>query len=201
MALDFYSTVYDNLDIYGRIFHMKAKERKERIKYLLSEFELEDKRNVTIDLLSGGLQRRVQVARAFMHLPEILFLDEPTIGLDPVSRRKIWHFIKEFSMNGHTVILTTHYMDEADYLCDRIGIIDRGKIIALDTPKALKDRLGGGDIVTFNVKGDLDHLRSAISNLDYVKTIIRGEDLAVLVESADKVLFELSEEVVKNAGR
>jgi ABC-2 type transport system ATP-binding protein len=64
------------------------------------------------------------VARAFMHLPEILFLDEPTIGLDPVSRRKIWHFIKEFSMNGHTVILTTHYMDEADYLCDRIGIID-----------------------------------------------------------------------------
>jgi ABC-2 type transport system ATP-binding protein len=136
-----------------------------------------------------------------MHLPEILFLDEPTIGLDPVSRRKIWHFIKEFSMNGHTVILTTHYMDEADYLCDRIGIIDRGKIIALDTPKALKDRFGGGDIVSFDVSGDLDLLRSAVSNLDYVKTVIRGEDLAVLVESADKVLLELSEGVVKNGGK
>jgi len=92
-------------------------------------------------------------------------------------------------------------MDEADYLCDRIGIIDHGKIIALDTPKALKERLGGGDIITFNVTGDLDHLRSTVSSLGYVKEIMICEDLAVRVENADEILFKLSKEVVKGGAK
>jgi len=197
LALEFFSTVYDTLDIYGRIYKMNAENRKKRIEYLLSEFELEDKRNERIDCLSGGLQRRVQVATAFMQPPEILFLDEPTIGLDPQSRRKIWQFIEEFSKGGYTVILSTHYMDEADYLCSRIGIIDYGKISALDTPEGLKSTLGGGDIITFGVEGNVDLLRSTISKLDYVEEIMAGDELAARVENADEVLFKLSEEVVK----
>jgi ABC-2 type transport system ATP-binding protein len=201
LALEFFSTVYDTLDIYGRIYRMNARDRKERIEYLLSEFELKDKRDERIDCLSGGLQRRVQVATAFMHPPEILFLDEPTLGLDPQSRRKIWQFIEEFSKGGHTVVLSTHYMDEADYLCSRIGIIDHGKIIAIDTPEALKERFGGGDIITFDVEGDVDLLKSTISSLDYVEEIMASEELAVRVENADEALFKLSEEVVKGGAK
>ena len=201
VALDWWSPVYDNLDIYGRIYNIPKKERKRKIEWLLKEFGLEEKKNETIELLSGGLQRRVQVAKAFIHHPEILFLDEPTLGLDPQSRRKTWDFILDSSKDRQTIVLSTNYMDEAEYLCDRIGIIDHGKIIALDTPESLKSGIGGGDIIDMNVDGNLDSLKFDISKLDYVKGVSGTSNLSVQVNNADETLIELSQYVVKMGGR
>jgi len=201
VALDWWSPVYDNLDIYGRIYNIPKKERKRKIEWLLKEFGLEEKRNETIELLSGGLQRRVQVAKAFIHHPEILFLDEPTLGLDPQSRRKTWDFILDSSKAGQTIVLSTNYMDEVEYLCDRIGIIDHGKIIALDTPESLKSGIGGDDIIDMNVDGNLDSLRSEISKLDYVKGVIGTSNLSVQVSNADETLPELIQYIVEKSGR
>ncbi len=201
-ALERFSPVYDNLDIYGRIHNIPRKERKRRIEWLLSEFGLEEKRNETIRLLSGGLQKRVQVAKAFMHHPDILFLDEPTLGLDPQSRLKTWDFIKDSSREGQTVILSTNYMDEAEHLCDRVGIIDHGRVIALDRVEALKDSIGSGDIIDMNIEGDFKSLRSDILGLDYVKGV-GGEasGLSIQVKSADESLVALSQYVVERGGR
>ena len=200
-ALEWFSPVYDNLDIYGSIYNIPRKERKRRIEWLLKEFGLEEKRNEVIELLSGGLQKRVQVARTFMHRSEILFLDEPTLGLDPQSRRKTWDFIKDSSKTGQTIILSTNYMDEAEHLCDRVGIIDQGRVIVLDMPEALKDSIGGGDIIDINVEGDIDSLRSDISELDYVKSVSGTSNLSVQVGSADETLIELSEYIVRKGGK
>jgi ABC-2 type transport system ATP-binding protein len=201
IALEWFSPVYDNLDIYGSIYNIPRKERKRKIEWLLKEFGLEEKRNEVIELLSGGLQKRVQVARAFMHHPEILFLDEPTLGLDPQSRRKTWDFIKDSSKTGQTIVLSTNYMDEAEYLSDRIGIIDHGRIIALDTLEALKDSIGGGDIIDMNVEGDIGSLRRDISELDYVKTVGGTSNLSVQVSNADETLIELSQCIIQKGGR
>jgi ABC-2 type transport system ATP-binding protein len=201
VALDWWSPVYDNLDTYGRIHNIPKRERKRKIEWLLKEFGLEEKRNEAIELLSGGLQRRVQVAKAFIYHPEILFLDEPTLGLDPQSRRKTWDFILDSSKAGQTIILSTNYMDEAEYLCNRIGIIDHGSIIALDTLEALKDSIGGGDIIDMSVDGNLDSLKSDISKLDYVKGMSGTSSITVHVSNADETLPELSQYVVKRGGR
>ncbi len=153
VALDVFLSVFDNFDIYGRIQGIPKKERKSKIDQLLNDFGLEEKKRTKVELLSGGLMRRLQVARAFMCDHEILFLDEPTLGLDPQAKRKVWDFIQDFSRHDKkTIIITTHDMIEADYLCDRIGIIDHGKIIALESPKALKNRVSG-DVIEIRLGG------------------------------------------------
>lgn len=187
-ALDWFLSVYDNFDIYGRIQGVPKNDRKKKIDFLLKEFGLEERRKTKIELLSGGLERRVQVARAFMPEHEVLFLDEPTLGLDPQTRLKVWDLVKEHSKRGETIVITTHNMEEADSLCDRIGIIDHGKIIALDTPKALKDRLGGGDIIKIDVEGA--NIEEEISKLDYVRNL---GGLTLQVDNADEVLSDLTQ--------
>jgi ABC-2 type transport system ATP-binding protein len=196
-ALDWFLSVYDNFDIYGRIQRIPKKERKEKIDFLLEEFGLEEKRKTKIELLSGGLDRRVQVARAFMPKHEILFLDEPTLGLDPQSKLKVWDLVKEHSKGGETIVITTHNMEEADYLCDRIGIIDHGKIIALDSPKVLKGRLGGGDIIKIDVEGDSRYVESEISKLGYVRNL---GGLTIQVDNADKILSDLTQFITSKLG-
>jgi ABC-2 type transport system ATP-binding protein len=138
-SLDWFLPVYDNFDLYWRIQGIPRKERREKINFLLNEFGLAEYKKKKIEELSEGLYRRVQVARAFLPEREILFLDEPTLGFDPQSRLKTWDFIKDSSKLGQTILLTTHNMEEADYLCDRVGIIDYGRVIAMDTPKTLKE--------------------------------------------------------------
>ncbi len=197
-ALDWFLSVYDNFDIYGRIQGVPKKERKERIDYLIKEFGLEEKEKTKIELLSGGLERRVQVARAFIPEHEVLFLDEPTLGLDPQSRLKVWDLVREHSKDGETIVITTHNMDEADALCDRIGIIDQGKIIALDSPKALKDRLGGGDIIKIDVEGDSKYIEQEISKLDRVRNL---GGLALQVENADQILPDLTQFIGSKGGK
>lgn len=148
-SLDDELTGRENLEFHGRMYHMQRNLRNERIKEVLALVGLEEKAHMQVKTYSGGMKRRLEIARGLMHHPKVLFLDEPTLGLDPQTRRGIWDYIEKLNqMEGLTIILTTHYMEEADYLCDRIAIIDHGKIIALDTPENLKNVMGG-DILTF----------------------------------------------------
>lgn len=140
--LDHELTVFENLDIHGRLFHMPARERAARIEELLTYVEIKDRKDSPIKQLSGGMKRRVMVARALMHSPRILFLDEPTVGLDPTIRRRIWSLVKKIQQEGSTIFLTTHYIEEAEFLADRVAFLDEGKIVATDTPRNLMDLLG-----------------------------------------------------------
>lgn len=142
LNLDHELTVYENLNIHGKLFHMSRKERETRIQELLEYVEIIERKHSPIKHLSGGMKRRVMVARAMMHSPRILFLDEPTVGLDPTIRRRIWSLIKKIQQNGSTIFLTTHYIEEAEFLADRVAFLDEGGIIAVDTPRNLMARLG-----------------------------------------------------------
>ncbi len=134
-SLDWRLTGRENLDFHARIYGIGREERERRIEEVLKLVELEDKADVVVDKYSGGMKRSLELARGFIHHPKVLFLDEPTLGLDTHTRRRIWDYIRELNdSEGVTIVLTTHYMEEADYLCARVGIMDRGKIIALDTP-------------------------------------------------------------------
>jgi len=139
-ALDNRLTGKENLDFHARLYGLDSKTREERIQEVLTLVELKDKTNVLVINYSGGMQRRLEIARGLMHYPKVLFLDEPTLGLDPQTRHRIWEYILYLNQKEKTtIILTTHYMEEADYLCQRVGIIDFGKIVALDTPQNLKN--------------------------------------------------------------
>ena len=140
--LDSELTVFENMDIHGRLFRMPAALRSERIDELLEYVELGDRQGSLIKHLSGGMKRRVMVARALMHSPKILFLDEPTAGLDPAIRRRIWSLVRKIQQNGTTVFLTTHYIEEAEFLANRVAFLDEGRIVAMDTPQKLMSRLG-----------------------------------------------------------
>jgi ABC-2 type transport system ATP-binding protein len=143
-SLDDELTGRENLDIHARLYGVKGREKLEAIERVLRLVELTDKANIQVRAYSGGMKRRLEIARGFIHNPKVLFLDEPTIGLDPQTRRKIWDYILQLNQKERvTIILTTHYMEEADELCDRIAIIDHGKIIKIDTSERLKDSLGG----------------------------------------------------------
>jgi ABC-2 type transport system ATP-binding protein len=137
----------DNLMFYGRIYGLHGKDLKQRVEQALKTVGLYDRRHDRVEQYSGGMKRRVNIAAGLLHQPEILFLDEPTVGVDPQSRNFIFDNVEELNRNGMTVLYTTHYMEEAERLCDRVAIIDQGKVVACDTPRALQDTLGGGLIV------------------------------------------------------
>jgi ABC-2 type transport system ATP-binding protein len=140
--LDHELTVYENMDIHGRLFHMPAKERARRIDELLDYVEITNRKHSPVKHLSGGMKRRVMVARALMHSPTVLFLDEPTVGLDPGIRRRIWSLIKRIQQGGATIFLTTHYIEEAEFLANRVAFLDEGQLVAVDSPHNLMARLG-----------------------------------------------------------
>ncbi len=135
-------TAYENLKLHGMLHGMEKKEMEERILEMLSFVGLINRKSSLVKTFSGGMKRRLMIARALLHKPRVLFLDEPTVGLDPQTRRKIWELIKRINMDGSTIFLTTHYIEEAEFLCDRVGIIDHGKLIALDTPKNFLKKVG-----------------------------------------------------------
>ncbi len=146
--LDSELTVAENLDLHGRLFGLSRGERKRRGAELLAYVGLEERRDSLAGRLSGGLKRRLMIARALVHAPRILFLDEPTVGLDPAIRRRIWALIKRICADGATVFLTTHYIEEAEFLADRVAFLDRGRLVALDTPRALMARQGAWAVDT-----------------------------------------------------
>ncbi|MBS3777927.1 MAG: ATP-binding cassette domain-containing protein [Candidatus Thermoplasmatota archaeon] len=149
-ALDTELTGQENLDFHARMYGIGRKKRDERIKNVLQLVDLTDKKDVLVKNYSGGMKRRLEIARGLMHSPKVLFLDEPTLGLDAQTRQAIWKYIKKMNREEKTTIfLTTHYMDEADNLCNRVGIIDHGKILVMDTIRNLKKSIGN-DVITLN---------------------------------------------------
>jgi ABC-2 type transport system ATP-binding protein len=156
--LDRALTVWENLYYHGRFFGMSARESREAADKFLVEFRLTERAKAEVMAISGGMAKRLQVARALLHSPSVLFLDEPTAGLDPQSRIALWEILRQLHAQGQTILLTTHYMEEADLMCDRLAIMDRGRILAINTPKGLKESVGADSIVTVSATGDLDAL-------------------------------------------
>ncbi|MGB3136592.1 MAG: ABC transporter ATP-binding protein [Nodosilinea sp.] len=141
-------TVWENMELHGRMHHIPGPQRRQAIDDWLEYVELADRRDDKVKTLSGGMKRRLQIARALLHNPKILFLDEPTVGLDPQTRRRLWEIIRGLNQQGMTMLLTTHYMEEVEYLCDRIGILDKGKLIELGTLEQFRQRHGEGILMT-----------------------------------------------------
>jgi ABC-2 type transport system ATP-binding protein len=135
-------TIAENLELHARLHHLSSKERKERIAELLDYVDLSDHADYLIDDVSGGMKRRAMIARALIHRPKLLFLDEPTVGLDAQTRRKVWDLIRRMNSEGTTVFLTTHYIEEAEALCQRVGVLHHGQIIAIGSPLSLRQKLG-----------------------------------------------------------
>ena len=191
VALDKYMTGRENLEFHAWMYSMPAKQRKERIQEVLKLVDLEDRANVLVENYSGGMQRRLEIARGLMHYPKVLFLDEPTLGLDTQTKHKIWDYIMMLNKERNvSIVLTTHYMEEADFLSNRVAIIDKGKIIALDTPKNLKNIIGA-DIVTLEMEcGDCMQFK----DLPYVHSIDKhGDFVSLSVESGEKKIPMLIE--------
>ncbi|MBD2036716.1 heme ABC exporter ATP-binding protein CcmA [Leptolyngbya sp. FACHB-321] len=144
ISVDSDLSVWENMEFHGRLHHIPKPQRQKDIDRWLEYVELSDRRDDLAKTLSGGMKRRLQIARALLHQPDILFLDEPTVGLDPQTRRRLWEIIRDLNKQGMTILLTTHYMDEVEYLCDRIGIMDAGKLIELGTLQDFRQKHGEG---------------------------------------------------------
>ena len=150
-SVDLDLTVWENMEFHGRMHHIPQPDRRKEISRWLDYVELADRRDELVKTLSGGMKRRLQIARALLHQPQILLLDEPTVGLDPQTRRRLWEMIKGLNQQGMTILLTTHYMEEVEYLCDRIGIMDSGKLIELGTLADFRRTYGEGLVMQQSV--------------------------------------------------
>jgi ABC-2 type transport system ATP-binding protein len=162
-TLDRQLSVWENLYFHGRLFGISATQSRVTADELLEQFQLSKWANASVYALSGGMAQRLMVARAIFHRPAVLFLDEPTAGLDPQGRLALWEILGQLNREGQTILLTTHYMEEADELCERVAIMDHGRILALDTPEALKQSVGADTIVTVKAGGESDVLAERLS--------------------------------------
>ena len=191
-ALDGKLTGRENLEFHSMMYGLNRDDRRGRVDDVLKLVELTDKAAVLVEKYSGGMKRRLEIARGLIHWPKVLFLDEPTLGLDAQTRRHIWEYVKKLNKDSNvTIILTTHYMEEADFLCDRIAIMDYGKFVALDTPSKLKDVLGG-DVVCLEVEGDPELLLREFKSLDWIKNVSRQEEsLHLTMEKGERRIPEL----------
>ena len=182
-TLDRQLTVWENLYFHGRLFGIGAAESRATADRLLEQFRLANWTKASVFALSGGMAQRLMVARAIFHRPAVLFLDEPTAGLDPQSRLALWEILGELHADGQTIMLLTHYMEEADQLCSRVAIMDHGKILALDTPAELKRTVGADTIVTVKTAGDVAaleaYLRQALEGLTRTRALDDGVELHV----------------------
>ena len=198
-SIDDRLTGRENLEMHANLYAVPGTEKEERIKELLKLVELEDRADSLMRTYSGGMRRRLEIARGLIHRPKVLFLDEPTLGLDPQTRDHIWNYIIELSKRENiTMVLTTHYMEEADKLCDRIAIIDYGKIIALDEPKRLKEGLEG-DIITVKT-GMVEELSRRLKDMNSIKDMKGREgELKLIVKDGEKSIPRVVE-IAANSG-
>jgi ABC-2 type transport system ATP-binding protein len=200
ISLDTELTGRENLDFHARMYNMPVKLREERIKEVLELVDLEDKADIQVKYYSGGMQRRLEIARGLMHYPKVLFLDEPTLGLDAQTRRVLWDYIKALSKREKiTIIITTHYMDEADYLCDRVGIIDYGRVVATGKPEELKS-LVGEDIISIETQNKNREAVNLFDNLEWAISVsLRGNLIEVKTKNGEYRVPEIIE-VAQKAG-
>lgn len=185
ITIDEYLSGRENLILQARLSHLPKDLMDSRIDELLELVELKEKQHDSAITYSGGMRKRLEIAGGLLHRPQVLFLDEPTVGLDIQTRQKIWEYIKKIHQEYKmTIFLTTHYMEEADRLCDRIGIIDYGKIQAIDTPQALKNALGAG-VITFSIDAHSlkSQLISEIEKIKFVKEVTESEDKITVFSS------------------
>jgi ABC-2 type transport system ATP-binding protein len=191
-SLDEELTAYENMDFHGRLYRIPKTVRQQKIVELLKLVELEEKKNDIVKTFSGGMRRRLEIARGLLHEPKVLFLDEPTLGLDPQTRNHIWEYIERLNKEkGITIILTTHYMDEADRLCDRVAIMDKGKLIAANTPDKLKEEIGG-DVITIT-SSEREGLYVKLKTLSWVKHVEPHDGfLTINLENAERHVAEIA---------
>jgi ABC-2 type transport system ATP-binding protein len=188
-TLDRSVTVWENLYFHGRYFGLQAKPSRAAADELLQKFRLTERADAEVMTLSGGMAQRLMVARAILHRPAILFLDEPTAGLDPQSRIALWEILGELHDEGQTILLTTHYMAEADELCDRVAIMDHGKLLALDSPAGLKSSVEADTEVRVTAEGDLDELARHLEKFeDATRARALDGSVSVMVRGSKGVL-------------
>jgi len=187
-ALDDELTGKENLDFHARMYGMKKEQREKRTKEVLKLVDLEEKANTLVKNYSGGMKRRLEIARGLMHYPKILFLDEPTLGLDPQTRRSIWDYVKNLNEKEKiTIFLTTHYMEEADFLCNRVAIIDNGKILVIDKPLKLKSQIGN-DVITIGCSNS-ELCVDSIKNESWVESIkVHDSSVTIGAQEIEKKL-------------
>ena len=184
-------TAKQNILFYGTLYSVPRKKIEEKAEKLLSIMELQHRKNDLVKTFSGGMKQRLNIILALLHNPKVLFLDEPTTGLDPQARRRIWEFIKDINGQGTTIFLTTHYMEEADRLCDRVAIIDEGKIIAIDTPFELKKKLRREAVVEIKMDYD-DMLMKDVQNIRDVKQVnYANGTLKLIVKERKGLLLDI----------
>jgi ABC-2 type transport system ATP-binding protein len=173
--LDRALTVWENLYYHGRFFGLSAKESRAAADEFLVRFHLTERAKAEVTAISGGMAKRLMVARALLHHPSVVFLDEPTAGLDPQSRLALWEILRQLNSKGQTILLTTHYMEEADSLCDRLAIMDHGRVLAIDSPQGLKESVGADTIVSVSATGDIPALARVLK--DKVEGVTKSQQI------------------------
>jgi len=198
-ALDGKLTGRENLEFHAMMYGLDRATRRTRIAEVLELVELADKAKILVEKYSGGMKRRLEIARGLIHRPRVMFLDEPTLGLDAQTRRHIWDYIRKLNKEtGVSIVLTTHYMEEADYLCGRVAIMDAGRFAALDEPARLKDVLGG-DVVSLELDAASESLSDQVRKLAWVKRVkLHGAELSLTLERGDRRIPELIALAQKN---
>ena len=181
-TLDVELTAYDNLEFYGKLLNVEERILHDRVMQLLEMADLTDRAHMPVRTFSGGMKRKLEIVRAFLHRPLILFLDEPTIGLDPDSRWEVWQQIEKLNSEKTTIILTTHYMEEAEKLCHRVAFMDRGRLIALDTPENHKRAIPAGDLIEIGIETMHEGLLPAIMATGLVKSV-EAKDNRVIISA------------------
>jgi ABC-2 type transport system ATP-binding protein len=200
-TLDRQLNVWENLYFHGRLFGIGAAESRKTADELLAKFQLSRFAKASVYALSGGMAQRLMVARSIFHRPAVLFMDEPTAGLDPQGRLALWDILRELNADGQTILLTTHYMEEADRLCRRVAIMDHGKILALDTPEGLKRGVGADTIVTVKAAGDQKRLAEVLeSDLEGVTRVRETEGALELHVKGGQRLLARVVAVAESAG-
>jgi ABC-2 type transport system ATP-binding protein len=191
-TLDVELTAYDNLEFYGKLVNVDDRNLDKRIWELLEMTELTDRAHMKVQTFSGGMRRKLEIVRAFIHHPLILFLDEPTIGLDPEARHEVWQQIAKLNLEKTTIILTTHYMDEAEKLCDRIAFVDKGRLIALDVLENLKQLIPAGDLIEIGFDAHDDRMLPAFRENSLINSAeVKGQKLVISAKNGSKVLPEI----------
>jgi ABC-2 type transport system ATP-binding protein len=191
-TLDVELTAYDNLEFYGKLVNVDDSILDARIWQLLKMAELADRAHMKVQTFSGGMRRKLEIVRAFIHRPLILFLDEPTIGLDPEARHEVWQQIAKLNEEKTTIILTTHYMDEAEKLCNRIAFVDKGRLIALDILENLKQLIPAGDLIDIGFDRLDERILQALKEDSLINSVaVKGQRVIISAKNGSKVLPEI----------